>query len=270
LKLALKKLFFSMLRPAVSAVLSVGSENTAYWKHSLGEDLPIFPAPYAVDNDYFQRACANASLTREEFRRSLGLEANRPVILFAAKLIQRKRCGDLVDAVVQLSRSAKLNPAPYLLIVGAGELQAELEKKAAGAVAGAVRFLGFQNQSELPRFYDLCDVFVLASVDEPWGLAVNEAMAAGRAIIASDQVGCQRELVLPGVNGFVVKAGDVNGLAASLEAMFADPSLARQMGMESQRIISNYTFSHNVAGLREALAALVPGFPARRTTDALT
>jgi glycosyltransferase involved in cell wall biosynthesis len=170
-----------------------------------------------------------------------------------------------VDAVVQLSRSAKLNPAPYLLIVGAGELQAELEKKAAGAVAGAVRFLGFQNQSELPRFYDLCDVFVLASVDEPWGLAVNEAMAAGRAIIASDQVGCQRELVLPGVNGFVVKAGDVNGLAASLEAMFADPSLARQMGMESQRIISNYTFSHNVAGLREALAALVPGFPAHRT-----
>ena len=265
LKLALKKVFFSMLRPAVSAVLSVGSENTAYWKHSLGEDLPIFRAPYAVDNDYFERACADASQTREEFRRSLGLEANRPVILFAAKLIPRKRCGDLVDAVVQLSRSAKLNPSPYLLIVGAGELQAELEKKAAGAVVGDVRFLGFQNQSELPRFYDLCDVFVLASVDEPWGLAVNEAMAAGRAIIASDQVGCQSELVHPGVNGFVVKAGDVNELAASLEALFADPSLAHKMGKESQRIISNYTFSHNVAGLREALAALVPGFPVHRT-----
>lgn len=264
-KLALKKQFFSLLRPAVSAVLSVGSENTAYWKYSLGEDLPVFRAPYAVDNDYFERACVEAAQTRVEFRKSLGLAADRPVILFAAKLMLRKRCGDLIDAFVQLTRSTKLDRTPYLLIVGAGEQQAELERKAAAAAVGDIRFLGFQNQSELPRFYDLCDVFVLASVDEPWGLAINEAMAAGRAIIASDQVGCHRDLVHPGVNGFVVRAGDVDGLAASLEAMLADPLLPGKMGAESRRIISNYTFENNVEGLREALAALVPGFPARRT-----
>jgi glycosyltransferase involved in cell wall biosynthesis len=263
-KLALKRRFFSMLRPAISAVLSVGSENTAYWKHSLGEDLPVFRAPYAVDNDYFERACAEASQTRAQFRESLGLAADRPVILFAAKLMPRKRCGDLIEAFLQLTRSSKLNRAPYLFIVGAGEQQAELELKATAARPGDVRFLGFQNQSELPRFYDLCDVFVLASVDEPWGLAINEAMAAGRAIIASDQVGCQRDLVQSGINGFVVSAGDVSGLAGSLEAILTDPLLARKMGAESRRIISDYTFQSNVEGLREALAALVPGFPALR------
>jgi len=140
-----------------------------------------------------------------------------------------------------------------------------LEREAAVAPPGDIRFLGFQNQSELPRFYDLCDVFVLASVDEPWGLAINEAMAAGRAIIVSDQVGCQRDLVQSGVNGFVVKAGDTEALAASIEAMFADPMLAGKMGAESRRIISDYTFESNVEGLREALATLVPGYPAHRT-----
>ena len=263
-KLRVKRHFLNLLRQRISALLSVGEENAEYWRHYFGDRLPIYRVSYAVDNDYFQRACETASRTREEFRRTLGLEPNRPIILFAAKLIPRKRCGDLVDAFVQLSRSAKLNPLPHLLIVGAGEEQAKLEQKAAGARPGDIRFLGFQNQSELPRFYDLCDVFVLASVDEPWGLAVNEAMAAGRAIIASDQVGCQRELVHPGVNGFVVKAGDVNSLTASLEEIVADPSLLAKMGAESRRIISNYTFESNVEGLREALAAVVPGFPALR------
>jgi glycosyltransferase involved in cell wall biosynthesis len=260
-----KKHFLNMLRQRISALLSVGEENAEYWRHYYGDRVPIFRVSYAVDNDYFQRACEAASRTREEFRKSLGLEPGRPIILFAAKLIPRKRCGDLVDAFVSLSRSDKLHPVPYLLIVGAGEEREELERKATAAPPGDVRFLGFQNQSELPRFYDLCDVFVLASVDEPWGLSVNEAMAAGRAIIASDQVGCQRELVHPGVNGFVAKAGDVNSLSTSLEAIFTDPSLPARMGVESRRIIRDYTFESNVDGLREALAALVPGFPARRT-----
>jgi len=72
--------------------------------------------------------------------------------------------------------------------------------------AGDIRFLGFRNQSELPRFYDLADVFVLASVDEPWGLSINEVMNAGRPVIVSDQVGCHRDLVHPGVNGSVIPA----------------------------------------------------------------
>ena len=59
--------------------------------------------------------------------------------------------------------------------------------RAAGG--GVVRFAGFRNQSEMPRFYDLCDVFVLPSEHEPWGLVVNEVMNAGRPVLVSDHVG---------------------------------------------------------------------------------
>jgi glycosyltransferase involved in cell wall biosynthesis len=260
LRLAAKKLFFAWLKTRVSAVLSIGDENTTYWKHYFDEKIPIFPCSYTVDNQFFQRECAAASKTREEFRASLGLVPGRQVILFAAKLIPRKRCADLLEAYLQLSRSS-VRPLPYLLIVGDGEERISLERRAKDAGPGNVRFLGFRNQSELPRFYDLCDVFVLASVNEPWGLAINEVMNAGRPVIVSDQVGCQRDLVRSGVNGYVVPAGDVTTLIQSLQAVLEDEKIRHQMGAESLRIIGSYSFEQNVSGLRQALHTVAPGFP---------
>jgi len=260
-KLAIKRAFFNRLRPKIAGVLSIGDENTTYWKYYFGDGMPIFPFCYAVDNDFFQTQCAAASKTRDEFRRSLGLATERPVILFAAKLIPRKRCGDLLEAYLRLPRAEGDRRFPYLLIVGDGEERPRLEARAKAATEGDVRFLGFRNQSELPRFYDLCDVFVLASVDEPWGLAINEVMNAGRPVIVSDQVGCQKNLVHSGVNGCVVAAGDVDGLSGSLRALLANEETAREMGAESLRIVANYSFEQNVAGLRKALSTFVPGFP---------
>ncbi|MGD0628487.1 MAG: glycosyltransferase family 4 protein [Terracidiphilus sp.] len=261
MKLAMKKLFFSRLKPRISAVLSIGEENAVYWKHNFGEQIPIFPCYYAVDNQFFQRECTVASRTREEFRASLELEPGRPVILFAAKLIPRKRCADLLQAYMQLSKSSTIEPIPYLLIVGDGEQRSMLENRANEARPGDIRFLGFRNQSELPRFYDLCNVFVLASVDEPWGLAINEVMNAARPVIVSDQVGCQKNLVHPGLNGFVIRAGDASGLAESLRNVLANSQTAQTMGAESLRIITQFDFEQNVSGLRQALHAVAPGFP---------
>lgn len=260
MKLVAKDFFFDWLKPRISAVLAIGKENTAYWQHHFGSGFPLFQFNYAVDNQFFQTACAKAAETREEFRASLRLETGRPIVLFAAKLSARKRCGDLLAAYLQLASAQHDVPVPYLLIVGDGEQRAMLEARANEAGLGDVRFLGFRNQSELPRFYDLCDVFVLASVDEPWGLAVNEAMNAGRPIIVSDEVGCQPDLVHDGVNGRVVRVGDTDGLAESLRSVLADRDPAMAMGTESLRIISEYSFEQNVAGLRSALHAVSPGF----------
>jgi glycosyltransferase involved in cell wall biosynthesis len=261
-KLALKQLFFRYLRPRISAVLSIGDENSDYWRQNLGPHFPLFPFYYAVDNAFFRRQCAAAARTRAEFRASLSLDPARPVVLFAAKLIPRKRCIDLLEAYLLLSKSGALKPFPYLLIIGDGELRTELERRAQEALPGDVRFLGFRNQSELPRFYDLCDVFVLASVDEPWGLAINEVMNAARPVIVTNQVGCHRNLVQDGVNGRVIAAGDTKALAQSLQSILASPATARAMGDESLRIVGQYNFDQNVAGLRLALNALVAGYPA--------
>jgi glycosyltransferase involved in cell wall biosynthesis len=147
-------------------------------------------------------------------------------------------------------------PKPYLLFVGDGPLRGGLEAQA-GAMKGTdVRFLGFKNQSELPAFYDLCDVFVLPSVHEPWGLVVNEAMNAGKPMIVSDRVGAAPDLVQPGVNGWIFPHGNVTALADCLKQA-ADGADLQRMGQRSLEIISRWDFEADLKGLLEALRAVV-------------
>ena len=256
-KLLAKECFFRMLRPQISAVLAIGEANGRYWRHYLGEGVPIFRMPYAVDNDFFQRRAAEAAPGREALRAELGFEAGRPVLLFASKLQHRKRCGDLLSALAFLG-----SPKPYLMIVGDGEERQKLQQEAAGnpELHSRVRFLGFRNQTELPRFFDLCDAFVLPSRHEPWGLVVNEAMNAGRAVIVSEDVGCQQDLVREGETGAVFPAGDVRGLAMAIERVLATPETAMRMGARGKAHIAQYSFDQDVAGLREALSSRVSGF----------
>lgn len=260
LKLIAKRLFFRILSQTISAVLSIGDENTAYWRHYLGDGFPDFPCYFAVDNHYFRNKCLESAKLRDEFRNSLGLDPMRPVILFAAKLIARKRCADLIAAYGKLCEQPRIHAAPYLLIVGLGEERQRLETLAHQFEPGDIRFLGFQNQSQLPRFYDLCNVFVLPSVDEPWGLAVNEAMNAGRPMIVSDQVGCRANLVQHGKNGLIFEAGNIDALMKCLQTVLKNESLADSMGVESLRIVSDYNFDQNVSALRLSLHSLLPNF----------
>jgi glycosyltransferase involved in cell wall biosynthesis len=263
-KLALKRVFLQILRRFVFGVLSVGQRNTEYWRHHLGREIPVFPIPYAVDNDFFQQQSQSAASTREELRQELQLERGRPVILFASKLLARKRCIDLVDAFLhlladsgrELSQDPGDLPKPYLLIIGAGEERGRIESRIrAAGMEDDIRMLGFRNQSELPRYYDLCDVFVLPSVHEPWGLVINEVMNAGRAVIVSDEVGCQPDLVVDGENGCVFPARDIPALAAAMARVLADPGTCRAMGASSRKRVEQFSFDCDVKGLMQAFTA---------------
>lgn len=261
-KLALKHLFFSDLRHLISGVLPIGTLNAEYWHHYFGREIPQFPMPYAVDNQYFARRAHLASAHRDELRRDLSLEPGRPVILFASKLQKRKHCDHLIAAYAKLSPSPGVEPVPYLVIVGDGEQRRALEQQAAATGFDSIRFCGFQNQSELPRFFDLASVFVLPSRHEPWGLIVNEVMNARRPVVVTNDVGCATDLIQRSVNGDIYAAGDIDALAASLRAILETPGRAEAMGEKAARRIATWSFEEDVAGLRRALAHLSPGFTA--------
>ncbi len=254
LKRITKSLFFSGLKQLVDAVLPIGSSNAAYWRHFLGEELPQFPMPYAVDNDYFQSRSREASLRRDDLLRDLELDSFRPVILFTSKLQKRKRCEDLIEAYRNFLRDGGGGPQPYLVIVGDGEERASLEMLTEKYGLADVRFCGFRNQSELPRFFDIASVFVLPSRSEPWGLIVNEVMNAGRAVIVSDEVGCQPDLITDGVEGCVFPAGDVAALTAALRRVLASPEATALMGQRALQRIQNWSFEDDIRGLRQAIA----------------
>ena len=259
-KLAAKKLFFAGLRHLIDAVLYTGTPNRAYWEHSLGEDFPMFLMPYAVDNQWFQEQSAEAAARRGELVEELGLAAGQPVILFASKLQARKRCADLIAAYAQLAPGQ--DPFPALVIVGDGEERAALEAQAEATGFQSIRFYGFANQSELPRFFDLATVFVLPSRHEPWGLIVNEVMNARRAVIVSDEVGSNFDLVTDGVEGCVFPAGDVEALTAALRQVLSTPAAA-EMGRRAGERIGRWGFEQDVEGLHQAIAYVTRGASTR-------
>jgi glycosyltransferase involved in cell wall biosynthesis len=260
-----KKPFFALLKKFSDAFLAIGSLNKQYYVGYGVQEQDIFLVPYAVDNEFFQSRCRQASTSRDELRTTLGLEAGRPIILFAGKLMERKRPHDLLEAYTRLSPDGVTEPKPYLLFVGTGEMLDTLRRRGAELKWDSIRFVGFRGQKELTRYYDLCDVFVLPSEIEPWGLAVNEAMNAACAIVVSDKVGCGPDLVKPGHNGFTFPAGDVSALAEKLRAVIGDPQRIRTMGLNSLKIVDQWSFAEDLEGLKRALRALVParvGFPA--------
>jgi glycosyltransferase involved in cell wall biosynthesis len=265
LKLALKGLFFAGLKRLVEGVLPIGTLNAEYWQHYFGSEVPQFPMPYAVDNRYFAERALAARARRAELQAELGLDPARPVILFASKLQERKHCDHLIAAYAGLARAPAAEPHPCLVIVGDGEQRAALERQAAATGFAGIRFCGFRNQSELPRFFDLATVFVLPSRHEPWGLIVNEVMNARRAVIVSDDVGSGPDLIADGVNGCIYPVGDVELLAAALRRVLDTPGEAEAMGERAFERVRGWSFEQDVQGLRRALAHVAPGFTAERS-----
>jgi glycosyltransferase involved in cell wall biosynthesis len=250
-KLAVRRVFFAGLRPLVDGVLPVGTRNSEYWRGVLGARVPQWTMPYAVDNEYFAARARSAAGSREELRAELGLATGRPVFLFAAKLVARKRCADLLEAYALLRRAGS-ESLPYILLVGDGAERVALERRAKEIDADGIRFAGFRSQAEMPRFYDLCDAFVLPSVHEPWGLAVNEAMASGRAVVVSDEVGCQPDLVRDAETGLVFRARDAQSLADCLRRLL-DAGLRERLAAAGRAHVAGWDFEADVRALRRAV-----------------
>ncbi len=230
-----------------SAFLTIGSANEKYYLARGISPERLFPTPYAIDNERFGMAAENRRAERRDYKISLGLDPDRPVLLYAGKLLRRKR----PDLLAKAFQRADFGPLPpQLVFVGDGEMLESLR-----ALAPQAAFLGFRNQRELPALYDMAELFVLPSVREPWGLAVNEAMACSTAVVVSDQVGCAADLVGPDC-GVVFAAGDADSLARALVHGLKN---AGAMGRAARSRIDNWGFDQDLTGLGAAIEYLTGG-----------
>lgn len=239
----LKRRYLKGIFDYCSGFLAVGSANHRYYiEHGIAEQS-IFSVPYAVDNNFFSERAEAADTGA--LRMSLGIPEDVPVILYAGKLTSRKN----PELLLKAWQAAIWNgDRPVLLFAGDGPMRAGLESQATEGVL----FSGFCNQSEIPGFYALADVFVLPSEREPWGLAINEAMACGTAVIATSECGAAFDLV-DDETGSVVLAGDLDSLAAALPKVLAD---SERRGRNARDRIATWSFEQDVLGLKAALAAV--------------
>jgi phosphatidyl-myo-inositol alpha-mannosyltransferase len=141
-------------------------------------------------------------------------------LLFVGRLDPRKGVPLLLQAMPEVVRQT--NGRARLLIVGDSYLRAKYEASVPAALREHIHFLGHVPGRDLPRWYATGDVFVSpASGNESFGIVLVEAMAAGRAVIASDIPG-YRSVVIPDVNGVVFPPGDVRALAQRMTELVND------------------------------------------------
>jgi glycosyltransferase involved in cell wall biosynthesis len=256
LKLGLKRIAMPALLRTIDGLLAIGRLNREYYLHYGVEAGRIFPMPYAVDNEFFRTTAEQARPHRQRLRAELGLHPGRAVILFASKMQPHKRAGDLLEAYARMASGGATEPAACLVFAGDGQQRAQLERRALSLKPDSIHFIGFRNQSELPALYDLCDVFVLPSEHEPWGLVINEVMNAGKPVIVSDRVGAGPDLVEDGVNGFVFPARDVGALANRLQRMIESPEHRAAMGARAIEKVARFGFDADRDGLLSALDSI--------------
>ncbi len=155
-------------------------------------------------------------------------DPQRVNLLFVGRLDPRKGLQFLLAAMPQVVERTR--GRARLLIVGNSYLRARFEAMVPSSMRPHVRFLGHVPRADLPRWYATGDIFVSpASGNESFGIVLVEAMAAGRAVVASDIPG-YRTVVNPGEDALTVPPGDVGALAATLAGLAGDPERRRALG----------------------------------------
>lgn len=217
--------------------LAIGRLNHDYYQaHGIKEEFITF-APFCVDNSVFSLSASEASGRRGVVRCEFGIPEDAIVVLYASKLTKRKRAHDLVTA---FALAAEECSRAWLVIAGDGEQASNLKGLVRDSGIERIRFVGFLNQSALPGLYAAADFFVLPSEEEPWGLIVNEVMAAGLPVIVSDQVGAAADLVEGRSTGIVYPCGDIGALRSALESLLKSPELRKTMGTNARKLIRSW------------------------------
>lgn len=234
-----------------SAFLYVGQANLRYFEQHGASRHKLFFAPHAVDMQHFDSGRNGVAEAGRAWRSHLGIDSDRLVVLFAGKFEPKKRPLDLVRAFKTLS-----HPNASLVLVGNGTLEGALHEEIAGCEH--IHLVPFQNQSEMPRTYEACDLIVLPSYGafETWGLVVNEAMSVGKPAVVSSHVGCAEDLVIPGRTGLVFEAGSVEALAAALAGAMESKGQLETWGLAAKHHVSEYSYEKATEGLLAALKSV--------------
>jgi glycosyltransferase involved in cell wall biosynthesis len=245
-------------------LLYIGERSYRHYRRLGCPDEKLVFSPYCVDASVFQCDEAARAALRSGTRRDLKIPEPQSVLLFSGKLSPRKGPDLLLTAVKALPSAVRENVV--VMFLGSGEVQGELQSLAQSEPITECRFVGFQNQTQLSRYYHAADLLVLPSRErETWGLVVNEALHHGVPCVVSDAVGCTPDLIDPGATGEICETGSVQSLASAVTRALALIGRS-QIRAKCQEKVSAYSIQKAAEGLASAYNQVVR--PARSVHSA--
>jgi 1,2-diacylglycerol 3-alpha-glucosyltransferase len=176
----------------------------------------------------------------------------KPYFLSINRFVPKKNLLFLLDAYDRYRRSTTV---PWdLVICGSGELHLEITQKIANLhLTEYVHLPGFLQQNQLLPYFAHASCFIHASIQEQWGLVVNEAMAAGLPVLVSNRCGCYEDLVLEGVTGYGFDPENLEQLTSLMLKMSSDAFDLHSMGCAALQHIQKYSPEYFGQGLKHAI-----------------
>lgn len=178
-------------------------------------------------------------ISRMQTKREMKLKEDEKYVLFVGNLVPRKGLYLLINAAKKVFAEIK---NVKVLIAGTGPLRNSLLRYAeTKGVLDRIIFLGQVKDEILPKLYNCCDVVVLPSLQEGQGIALLEAQAAAKPVVAC-RVGGVPEIVLDGETGILVQPREEE-LAMAMIKLLSDDNLREKMGMAGRRFVcENFTW----------------------------
>jgi len=233
-RLFLKEKLKGFLVKRCDAANVYGKRNKDYLiKLGMKKDR-IFIKGNTTDNAFYYNETIRLKAKREVLCKQFGIPFHN--FLYIGRFSKEKNLLFLLKAYKKLDADNW-----GLILVGNGPQYQELDDFIDGNSIRNVFLPGFKQKEEIPQYLAISDVFVLPSVSEPWGLVVNEAMAAGLPVLVSRKCGCYPDIVKDGKNGFSFDPFDKKELFRLMKDMVDGEHDLIKMGGVSVEIIKEYT-----------------------------
>jgi len=226
----LKKTYDRMVEKVVAHADKVFAASTFVYQEALNvgcdrERLVLLPN--GVDLTRFHPEINGAFIAKR-----LGVE-KRPLV-FTLRAHEPKNGIEYLIRAVPLV--VKEIPETIFVIGGDGSLRKYHEALARKLkVDNSCMFVGRISPRELPYYYSACDIFVIPSVTEAFGIVTVEAMACGKPVIGTN-VGGTRDIVSDEVSGFLVRPKESNDIANKIISLIENPKQRREMGIKGRKI----------------------------------
>jgi glycosyltransferase involved in cell wall biosynthesis len=190
-------------------------------------------------------------------RSELGWSNNDVVVGCVARLEPEKGVAILLEA---FSLVLKHQPNAKLLIAGDGGERERLRSTSGRlGLNGSVHFLG--TRSDIPEVLATCNVVALPSIHEGLPMALLEAMAAGKAVVAT-RVGAIPDVVRDGRSGLLVPPGNVTSFAQALSFLIGDQNKRQEMGVEAHKVVKeSYSFNRMIESYEALYQSVLSGRP---------
>ncbi len=211
-----------LLRAASACVAKSGPAAERFLELGVSPDR-LFLAPHSSTMDRLWRIASERDYARRD----------RFTILTAGRLVPHKGVDRLLLAAARVGAG---HPPIRLLVAGSGPESARLRRLAAELGLEDVQFRGFVDHGEMPGLYAEADAFAFPTFDDPFGIVLLEAAAAGLPLVASRHAGATWDLIGEDEQaGVIVDPADADGFGAALGRLARDPELRRRLGRSAHR-----------------------------------